>query len=178
MHTPCSCSASFFTLSSNPPHSWSPWLTIAPDNANQCFLLADGSPMTKRAILEATLKHPHFRWLVRIFQFETPDWSFHLEVKFTAGEGIDGKVFEIIPEVEVTVLRCPFIYLIPNYQTNPQVYNCGKVREVLGWKPAYANFQQFMDLEAAKLWALSSDWLPNLYNKHPRSELVSVQSIN
>ena len=119
--------------------------------ANQCFLLSDGSPMTRRAILEATLKHPHFRWLVRIFQFETPDWSFHLEVKFTAGEGIDGKVFEIIPEVEVTVLTLSIHIFDTQFQTNPQVYNFGKVRDVLGWKPVFANFQQVLDLEA-KLW--------------------------
>jgi len=73
--------------------------------ARQCLLVADGTPMSRQAILDAALKHPHFREAT-------------VEVMFTGGEGVDGKV-----------------------------YNCSKVREVLGWKPAFASFENFIDLE-------------------------------
>ena len=35
-----------------------------------------------------------------------------------------------------------------NLQPTPQVYNCSKVRELLGWKPVFASFKHFMDIEA------------------------------
>jgi len=73
--------------------------------ASQCLLVGDGTPMSRQAILDAALKHPQFR-------------EGKVEVVFTGGEGVDGKV-----------------------------YNCSKVRELLGWKPVFASFKHFIDLE-------------------------------
>jgi len=74
--------------------------------AGQCLLVADGTAMSRQQILDAALQHPHFR-------------ENKIEVTFTGGEGVDGKV-----------------------------YNCNKVRELLGWKPVFASFKHFMDNEA------------------------------
>merc|ERR1712130_881979 len=73
--------------------------------ASQCLLVADGTPMSRQAILDAALKHPQFR-------------EEKIEVVFSGGEGVDGKV-----------------------------YDCSKVRDLLGWKPSFASFKHFMELE-------------------------------
>jgi len=77
-----------------------------PKVSGQSLLVADGAPMTRQAILDAALKHPHFK-------------ENKIEVAFTGGEGVDGKV-----------------------------YDCTKVRKLLSWKPSYASFKEFMDLGA------------------------------
>ena len=68
---------------------------------------------------------------------------------FTGGEGVDGKVFKKLPFQPCFTQSFKWIRSLfwNGQRTNPQVYNCSKVRDLLGWKPAFASFRHFMELQ-------------------------------